>query len=65
MDIKQLKTFICVAETGSLSAASDRLRLAQPALSRHIKLLEHEIGVQLFERHVKGMTLTEPGGEFL
>ncbi|MEM8579617.1 MAG: LysR substrate-binding domain-containing protein [Pseudomonadota bacterium] len=65
MDIKQLKTFICVAETGSLSAASDRLRLAQPALSRHIKLLEHKIGVQLFERHVRGMTLTEPGEKLL
>lgn len=65
MDIKQLKTFICVAETGSLSAASDRLRLAQPALSRHIKLLEHEIGVQLFARHVRGMTLTEPGEKLL
>jgi LysR family transcriptional regulator, nitrogen assimilation regulatory protein len=65
VDIKQLKTFICVAETGSLSAASDRLRLAQPALSRHIKLLEHEIGVQLFARHVRGMTLTEPGEKLL
>lgn len=65
MDIKQLKTFICVAETGSLSAASDRLRLAQPALSRHIKLLEHKIGVQLFARHVRGMTLTEPGEKLL
>ena len=65
MDIKQLKTFICVANTGSLSAASDRLHLAQPALSRHIKLLEHEIGVELFVRHVKGMDLTEPGKKFL
>ena len=65
MDIKQLKTFICVANTGSLSAASDRLHLAQPALSRHIKLLEHEIGVELFVRHVKGMDLTESGEKFL
>jgi LysR family nitrogen assimilation transcriptional regulator len=65
VDIKQIKTFIIVAETGSLSAASDRLRLAQPALSRHIKLLEHEIGVQLFARHVRGMTLTEPGEKLL
>ena len=65
MDIKQIKTFIIVAETGSLSAASDRLRLAQPALSRHIKLLEHEIGVQLFARHVRGMTLTEQGEKLL
>ena len=65
MDIKHLKTFICVAETGSLSATSDRLRLAQPALSRHIKLLEHGIGVELFSRHVRGMKLTEPGEKFL
>ena len=65
MDIKQLKTFICVAETGSLSAASDRLRLAQPALSRQIKLLEHKTGAQLFQRTVKGMTLTESGEKLL
>ena len=65
MDIKQLKTFVCVAETGSLSAASDRLRLAQPALSRQIKLLEHKTGAQLFHRTVKGMTLTESGEKLL
>ena len=65
MDIKQLKTFICVAETGSLSAASDRLRLAQPALSRQIKLLEHKTGAQLFQRTVKGMRLTESGEKLL
>ena len=65
MDIKQLKTFICVAETGSLSAASDRLRLAQPALSRQIKLLEHKTGAQLFQRTVKGMILTESGEKLL
>lgn len=65
MDIKQLKTFICVAESGSLSRASDRLRIAQPALSRQIKLLEHEIGVALFDRHVRGMDLTDAGKELL
>ncbi|WP_282610913.1 LysR family transcriptional regulator [Pelagibius sp. Alg239-R121] len=65
MDLKQLKTFICVAEAGSLSRASDRLRIAQPALSRQIKLLEHELGVALFDRHVRGMDLTEPGKELL
>jgi LysR family nitrogen assimilation transcriptional regulator len=63
MDIKQLKTFIRVAETGSLSAASDRLRLAQPALSRQIKLLEQSIGLQLFVRHGRGMQLTDAGQE--
>ena len=43
MDLKQLRTFRAVAELGSLSKAADRLRAAQPALSRHIKLLEHEL----------------------
>ena len=65
MDLKQLKTFICVAECGSLSRASDRLHIVQPALSRHIKLLEHEVGVPLFTRHVRGMQLTEEGQLFL
>jgi DNA-binding transcriptional LysR family regulator len=41
MDLKQLRTFRAVAELGSLSKAADRLRAAQPALSRHIKLLAH------------------------
>ena len=61
MDLRQLKTFICVAESGSLSRASDRLRIAQPALSRQIKLLEHKVGTELFNRHVRGMDLTEAG----
>ena len=65
MDLKQIKTFICVAETGSLSRASDRLHTVQPALSRQIKLLEHEIGVELFTRHIRGMELTEAGRTFL
>lgn len=65
MDLKQLKTFICVAESGSLSRASDRLRIAQPALSRQIKLLEHQVGVPLFNRHVRGMELTEAGSDLL
>jgi LysR family transcriptional regulator, nitrogen assimilation regulatory protein len=43
MDFRQLRTFSCVAELGSLSKASDTLRVAQPALSRQIKLLEHEL----------------------
>ncbi|QCI67180.1 LysR family transcriptional regulator [Phreatobacter stygius] len=65
MDLKQLKTFIRVAETGSLSKASDRLRLAQPALSRQIKLLEAEIGMPLFIRYGRGMQMTEAGQELL
>ncbi|MGI9521546.1 MAG: LysR family transcriptional regulator [Hyphomicrobiaceae bacterium] len=65
MDIKKLKTFICVADCGSIARASDRLRVAQPAISRQIKLLEHEAGVPLFHRHVRGMEVTEAGQELL
>ena len=65
MELKQLRTFIMVAESGSLSRASDRLRLAQPALSRQIKLLEDEIGFELFVRSGRGMQLTEHGEALL
>ncbi len=61
MDLKQLRTFRAVAELGSLSKAADRLRAAQPALSRHIKLLEHELRVELFVRNGRGMLLTSAG----
>ncbi|WP_315836032.1 LysR family transcriptional regulator [Bradyrhizobium prioriisuperbiae] len=61
MDLRQLRTFRSVAELGSLSKASDRLRVAQPALSRHIKLLEHELRVELFTRNGRGMILTSAG----
>jgi LysR family nitrogen assimilation transcriptional regulator len=61
MDLRQLRTFSCVAELGSLSKASDKLRVAQPALSRQIKLLEHELRAELFTRNGRGMLLTEAG----
>lgn len=58
MNLKQLNTFVQVAELGSLSKASDRLRTAQPALSRQVRMLEDELGVELFSRHGRGMLLT-------
>jgi LysR family transcriptional regulator, nitrogen assimilation regulatory protein len=61
MDFRQLRTFTCVAELGSLSKASDALRIAQPALSRQIKLLEHELRAELFTRNGRGMVLTDAG----
>lgn len=64
MDLRQLNTFLQVAELGSLSKASDRLRIAQPALSRQIRLLEEELKLPLFDRHGRGMALT-PAGELL
>ncbi|MBL6454704.1 LysR family transcriptional regulator [Belnapia sp. T6] len=65
MDLKQLRTFREVADSGSLSRAADRLHLAQPALSRQIRLLEEEIGLPLFARHGRGMQLTEAGTALL
>src|SRR5262245_40348042 len=65
VDVAQLKTLIHVAELGSLSKAADRLHIAQPALSRQIRLLERELGVDLFERHGRGMVITAAGREVL
>ncbi|WPZ35914.1 LysR substrate-binding domain-containing protein [Thalassobaculum sp. OXR-137] len=61
MDLKQLKTFLEVADLGSLSRAADRLHVAQPALGRQIRMLEEELGGPLFSRHGRGMVLTETG----
>jgi LysR family transcriptional regulator, nitrogen assimilation regulatory protein len=65
MDIAQLRTLIHVAELGSVSKAADRLNIAQPALSRQIRQLEQELGVYLFERHGRGMVITETGRDVL
>ena len=65
MNLQQLRTFIEIAELGSLSRASSRIRIAQPALSRQMKLLQQEVGVVLFERHHGGMRLTAAGSELL
>ena len=61
MDIRRLKTFLAVCETGSLSRAAERLHISQPALTRRIQELESEYGAVLFERAKKGMTPTEAG----
>jgi DNA-binding transcriptional LysR family regulator len=65
MDVNQLRTIIHVAELGSLSKAADRLHIAQPALSRQVRLLEEELGVRLFDRHGRGMVITEAGQDVL
>lgn len=64
MDLRELQTFRAVAEMGSLTRASDRLHVAQPALGRQIKLLEAELRTALFTRDGRGMRLT-PAGELL
>ena len=65
MDLSQLRTLIHVAELGSLSKAADRMHIAQPALSRQMRLLEEELGVRLFVRHGRGMVITEQGRDVL
>lgn len=65
MEIHQLKTFISVAQEGSITRASDRLFLSQPAVSAHIKAIEDTLGVVLFVRTVRGMLLTEQGRTLL
>jgi DNA-binding transcriptional LysR family regulator len=65
MELSQLRTLIHVAELGSLSKAADRLHIAQPALSRQIRLLEEELGVRLFDRHGRGMVMTAEGQDVL
>lgn len=61
MDFTQLRYFHEVARTGSIRGASDRLRVAPSAVSRQIQQLEHQVGMPLFERHTRGMRLTEAG----
>lgn len=64
MELYQLKTFVKVAEEGHLTRAAEQLFTSQPAISAHIKALEEELGVVLFQRTPKGMNLT-PEGELL
>jgi molybdate transport repressor ModE-like protein len=61
MEIHQLKTFVAVAREGSITRASERLHLSQPAVSAHIKAIEDTLGLTLFERTPRGMTLTGDG----
>jgi LysR family nitrogen assimilation transcriptional regulator len=65
MELRRLEYFIRVAELGSLGRASDVLRIAQPALTRQMRLLEEELNVTLFNRSRRGMQLTEEGEQLL
>ena len=66
MELRHLRYFIAVAEEGSLlNAAQRRLNTSQPSLSRQIRDLESEVGVQLLERQARGVVLTAAGRVFL
>src|SRR5688572_9598865 len=61
MDLRHLRTFVTVAELGSVSKASLRLHVAQPALSRQIIDLETELGLKLFDRIGRRLSLSKEG----
>jgi DNA-binding transcriptional LysR family regulator len=61
MEIRQLRSLIAIAETGTFTAAAQRLHITQAAISMQIRQLEKELGVQLFARTPKRVRLTEAG----
>ncbi len=65
MDISTLKAFVAVAETNSFSIAAERVFLTQPAVSKRIATLEGELGVKLFDRMGKSISMTEAGRKLL
>ena len=64
LDIRLLRAFAVVAEENNISRAAERLFISQP-LTRHIRHLEAQLGVTLFQRHSKGLILTDAGREVL
>ena len=65
MDLKRLRTFVAVADLGTVSKAALRLRISQSALSRQISDLEHEFGFKLFDRIGRRLFLTTRGEQLL
>lgn len=65
METRYLRSFIKIAETGSITRAAESLGISQPSLSQQILRLEDEVGVPLFSRTARGVTLTESGKRLL
>jgi DNA-binding transcriptional LysR family regulator len=65
MDLRRLRTFVAVAESGSVSKAALRVHITQPALSRQIRDLQQELGLRLFDRIGRGLVLTAEGEQLL
>lgn len=65
MDLRQLRYFIAIIDRGSISRAAQTLRVAQPALSQHLRNMEAELGVALLHRGARGIQPTEAGERLL
>jgi LysR family nitrogen assimilation transcriptional regulator len=65
MDLRSIRYFVEIAELGSITRASEHLGIAQPALSRHVRSVEEELGTQLLVRLPRGVRLTGAGLQFL
>lgn len=65
MKLQQIKYVITIAQTGSMSKASEMLYVAQPSLSESVKELEEELGIVIFNRNSRGVSLTNDGMEFI
>jgi DNA-binding transcriptional LysR family regulator len=65
VDLRQLRAFVAIAEAGTVGRAAERLRVAQPALSRQLQQLERAVGGALFARLPRGVRLTPAGAAFL
>ena len=65
MTLNQIRNVVAIAERGSLRSAARALGVTQPAVTRSIRELEHELGVTLFERKATGMALTSLGDAFV
>jgi LysR family transcriptional regulator, nitrogen assimilation regulatory protein len=65
MNLRYARTFVTVAELGTVSKAALRLRVAQPALSRQISAFEEELGLKLFDRVGSRLVLTGEGEQLL
>ena len=65
MDLRRLKTFVAVADLGTVTKAAVHLRIGQPALSRQISDLQQELGLRLFDRVGRRLILTAQGEQLL